>query len=283
MFERAGREVFIQSDFFESNRLENMKIRKLHTPIVVALMAGHSYGAVILQDTYAPLVPLGAPTDLGGGTFGYNLNLTADFSAAGHGKLIMVLSSKDELGGDLGGAPVTGITYGGVPLAQAMFRDGAGTDRVSVGIFYLDNVVSDGDLRIEFADGNQSEFGFGLYAVDGLKLGVQDVGEGTTEVAATVTLTTSSGFLVHEAARNNQSLTANPDDDWVTLYDFNGPQSYQALSQYQIATAAGDYAAPINNTGTFKYIGAAAFEAVPEPSVALLGGLGLLALLRRRR
>ena len=256
--------------------------------IAAVLLCSAAQAAVVLQDTYAPGSPLGVPTLLDGGTgpFGYeiNLNTTTEFSAAGHGKLVMVLSSKNEDQGgesDFAGAPVASITYDGVSLNEAMFHNGGGTDRVSVGIYYLDNVASDGTLRIEFADGNQTEFGYGLYALDGLKLGVQDVAEGTSDSAATVSVTTSEGFVVQEAARNNQSLSGG--GGYTTLYNYS-VQSYRGLSQYQITTAAGDYFAPINNTGSFKYVGGAAFEAIPEPSSSLLAisGLAFLCLRRQR-
>ncbi len=262
-----------------------MKISKFPIYIAAALVAGHSYGAVVLQDSFAPAAQLGAPTDIGGGAFGYQitLNTTTEFSAAGHGKLVMVLSGKDEDGGDLAGAPVTSITYGGVALNQILFHEDG--NRVSAGIFYLDNVVSDGTLRIEFADGNQSEFGYGLYALDGLKAGFQDsatmAGSGVP-TAATVAVTTSEGFVVQEAVRNNQSFTADGGDDWETLYSYSA-QSYVALSQYQVTSASGDYLAPINNTNQFKRVSQAAFEAVPEPSTTALLGLGGLALILRRR
>lgn len=250
-----------------------------------ALLAAASH-AVTLQDTYAPVAPLGIPGALSGGKIGYEitLNTATEFSAAGHDKLVMVLSGKNEDQGgegDFAGAPVTSITYDGVALTQAMFHDGGGSTRVSVGIFYLDNVATDGTLRIEFADANQTEFGFGLYAVDGLKAGVQDVQEGTSDSAATVSLTTSSGFLVQEAARNNQSLTGG--GDYTTLYNYS-VQSYRGLSQYQVVdgTGPGTYFAPINNSGSFKYIAGAAFEAVPEPASLALLGLGGLLMLRRK-
>lgn len=265
-----------------------MKLTKTLTQLAALAAVPCAQAAVILQDTYAPAAPLGIPNDLGGGIPGYEINLdtTTQFSAAGHGKLVMVLSSKNEDQGgesDFAGAPVTSITYDAVALSEAIFHDGAGSQRVSVGIYFLDNVATDGTLRIEFSDFNQTEFGFGLYALDGLKTGVQDFAEGTSDTAAAVDLTTSNGFLVQEAARNNQSLTGG--GGYTTLYDYE-VQSYRGLSQYQViddGSGPGTYFAPINNTGSFKYIAGAAFEAIPEPSVTILGTLGSLLLLRRKR
>jgi hypothetical protein len=263
-----------------------MTIRILPGFIVAFSALPLAHGAVTLQDLYAPATPSGAPTQLDGGAgpWGYEFNIsTGDFSAAGHGKMVMVLSGKDEDGGDLAGAPVTGVSYAGAGLTEAIFHEDA--NRVSAGIYYLDNVINDGTLRVEFADGNQSEFGFGLYALDGLKPGVQDTASAAgsgVPTGATVSLTTPSGFVVQEAVRNNQSLSDDPDDNFETLYSYS-VQSYRALSQYQVTTAPGDYLAPINNTGQFKRVSAAAFEAIPEPSSALLLSLGGLGLLRRRR
>lgn len=279
--------------FYRIVAIKGVEMKKALTTVgcLLALVAvPYAHGAVVLQDTYAPVAPLGIPTDIDPGvgvTFGYevNLNPATEFSAAGHSKLIMVLSGKNEDQGgesDFAGAPVTAIRYDGVSLNQAMFHDGGGFNRVSVGIYYLDNVASDGTLRIEFADANQTEFGFGLYAVDGLKSGVQDVAEGTSDAAAEVDLTTASGFLVQEAARNNQSLTGG--GDYTTLYSYS-VQSYRGLSQYQVidGTGPGSYFAPINNTGAFKYVGGAAFEAIPEPASLALLGLGGLLIAGRRR
>jgi len=155
---------------------------------------------------------------------------------------------------------------------------------VSAGIFYLDNVASDGTLRIELSASNVANYGFGLYAVDGLKTGVQDVGSGRDPLsAATVTMTTNSGFFVQEAARNNQTLAGDVGDDYETLYNYSS-NAYRGLSQYQVTTATGDYLAPINNTGVnFRIVATAAFEAVPEPSSTALLGLGGLALVLRSR
>lgn len=242
-----------------------MKSLKILPFVPLVFLIPQAQGEIIVQDSYAPPVAGGAPAmlDEGAGPFGYEIDLSPDdFQAAGHGKLIMVYSSKDEDGGDFGGAPVTSITYDGVALTEAFFSAND-ADRVTIGIYYLDNVASDGTLRIELEDGAQSEYGFGLYAVDGLMPGVQSVasGRGNNLVDATVTVTTETGFIVQEAARNNQTLTDDPEDDWETLYNYEGPQSYRALSQYRIVTEPGDYVAPVINAGAlFKLTAAAAFE-----------------------
>ena len=258
-----------------------MKKSKLPVFIVVMLAAGHSFGAVVLQDSYAAATAGGAPVDLGGGIFGYDISVsTADFSASGHGKMVLVYSGWDDATVD---STVTKVTYAGVELVEAIFANDNGS-RVTAGIYYLDNVATDGGLRTELAEGGQGHFGFGLYALDGLKPGVQDVASGRDPLsAATVSMTTNSGFFVQEAARNNQTLADDLGDDYQTLYNYS-IDSYRALSQYQVTTAAGDYLAPINNTGVnFRIVAGAAFEAVPEPSSTALLGLGGLAVLLRRR
>lgn len=270
-----------------------MKFFKFSTWIAAAWIAAPSYGAVVLQDTYAAGSAGGAPTDLGGGVFGYefNLNTTTEFSAAGHGKLVMVLSLHDGAAGQPPSTPtISSIKYNGVALTQAVY----GIDNsplVGAGIFYLDNVAADGTLRIELSAGNVQNFGFGLYALDGLKPGVQDTGAGrleselTASGSAGVTIATAGGFFVQEAARNNQSLAGSV-DDYQDLYNYS-TGSYRGLSQYQVTTTAGDYFAPINNTGeNFRWVVTAGFEAdvVPEASASALLCLGGLAFsLRRRR
>jgi hypothetical protein len=264
-----------------------MKIIKIPVCVAAVLMAAHSsYGVVVLQDSYAETSPGGAPTDLGGGIFGYEIDVTSSFSAAGHGKMVLVYSSWDDPGADAIPTNVTNVTYDGAALTEAIFANDNGT-LVTAGVFYLDNVVTDGTLRIELSRSVQTHFGFGLYALDGLKAGVQDAASGRDPLTdATVTMTTDSGFFVQEAARNNQSLADDPGDDYQTLYNYN-VDSYRALSQFQVTTAAGDYLAPIGNTGVnFRIVAAAAFEAdpIPEPgSAAMLGLTGLGLILRRRR
>lgn len=263
-----------------------MNIKALRTLGCVAGLAvgTHLHGAVSITDLYSAGAPGNAAADLGG-VFGYEIDVaTAGFTAAGAGKLVMVFSGHD---GNVAGIPrVANVTYDGAPLIEAVQLPD-NLELATAGIFYLDNPGSDGILRIELAATSSAtvHYGFGLYAVDGLKAGVQDTGSGRTATELTttlpVTITTPEGFFVQEAVRNNQSF-GDSVDDYTTLYNYSA-DSYRALSQYQVTSAAGDYVAPIGNTGeNFRMVVAAGFEAVPEPSSALLVGLGGLVLLRRR-
>lgn len=268
-----------------------MKANKITVSIAALLVAGHSYGAVVLQDSYSSPVPNGAPTDLGG-VFGYefNLNTSTEFSAAGHGKLVLSFTFHD--GEAFGSAPaIDKVLYDGVELLQAV-NSGDNWSLVQAGVFYLDNPISDGTIRFEFDQSTASgaQFGFSAFALDGLKTGVQDTGSAPNHIQAdaTVTMTTDEGFFVQEAARNNQSLAGDVGDDYIELYNFSS-NSYRGLSQYQVTSAAGDYLAPINNGGANagRFV-TAAFEAapaavIPEPSSIALLGLGGLALIARRR
>lgn len=234
---------------------------------LASLLVGPCFGEVVIQDQYAIDVPGEAATDLGGGVFGYEIDVTDEFSAAGHGKLVMTYGGH---GGGVGTDPtVSRVTYDGVELTEAV-QDPDNGGLVTAGIFYLDNVANDGVLRIETSNPTV-RYGFGLYALDGLKAGVQDTGSGRSnaEIAGgslEVTLTTEQGFFVQEFARNNQSVTEDTGDAYETLYNISA-DSYRGFSQYRITDEPGDYAAPVGNGGdNFKRIVTAAFEADPTAS-----------------
>jgi hypothetical protein len=89
---------------------------------------------------------------------------------------------------------------------------------------------------------------------------------------------------------NNTSGTITVNAPLTTIYIDNNIGSARAAAAYEETVAAGtsNYqwsisgeAAPPNTD--YRRIDAAAFSVVPEPRAALLGGLGLLGLLRRRK
>jgi hypothetical protein len=241
--------------------------------------------AVVLQDSYTSGATLGTPTALSGGVFGYEIDLaTAGFTAAGTGKMVLSYSSWDNVSIDM---TVASVTYNGAALTAAV-QDIDNSDRIVAGIFYLDNVASDGVLRIEIAGNpgvNAADAAFGVYALDGLTAGVQDTGTVRTAAELTTTLpvmiSTSEGFFIQEAARNNQDFTGG--GGFTEMYDIVAG-SYRGLQQYRLTDTPGTYVAPIGNTGeNFRRVVAAGFEAVPEPSSLALAALGGLLLVTRRR
>lgn len=102
-----------------------------------------------------------------------------------------------------------------------------------------------------------------------------------------VSIGTSNGFFVQEVARNNQSISETTDDAYQTLYKYtstSGTGALQSWSQYLVTSGAGDYVAPVGDPGdNFKIIVTAGFEAIPEPSSALLAISGLAFLFLRRQ
>lgn len=92
------------------------------------------------------------------------------------------------------------------------------------------------------------------------------------------------GDAINGANRNE--LVRNIDDSGAVTLDFNSTDTALAgVGQYTIGTFTADAISQ-----SFEMVGAnqtlldsIQLRAVPEPSVALLGGLGTLALLRRRR
>jgi hypothetical protein len=145
-------------------------------------------------------------------------------------------------------------------------------------MWYLDDVASDGDLVINFGtNGLTTDVGFSIFALDGLVSGGPTAGAVQANTnTPTINFGAGGGFVLQTAGRNNQSLTTDPD----YTVDFNySTGSTRLMSQHLVTQSAGDVT-PGNTNGA--RVATFAWAAIPEPSTALLGGLGLLALLRRR-
>lgn len=94
--------------------------------------------------------------------------------------------------------------------------------------------------------------------------------------------TTAESFVIagHRVNANSGTITAN-----APMTQIYGDQIGSSLGAagYQASVAAGSPSFSFSSPDQARNSSAAAFVAVPEPSTALLGGLGVLFLLRRRR
>ena len=213
---------------------------------------------------------------------------------SGASKLVVSIGNEGFSNG-ANNATTTSVTYGGVSLSQAVQ---AGSGRAA-SIWYLDltgQTFTGSDFVVTYNNSGSGAdgMGFGAYVLSGTKTGFSAFasgvgGAGITDSTIELTTLTAGEFVVGAMARNNfDSDGAGGDgvrfsDPLQELYyaDLAGAS---AASGSFTAGAAGAYDLIINDTtnSTAVFVGAS-FEAIPEPSSALLGGLGLLALFRRRR
>lgn len=183
------------------------------------------------------------------------------------------------------------VTYGGVSMNLAT------GNLTNSAIWYLDlttsgitgtNVVVDMSAYT-----TRNGFAAGWVTLEG-NLGVgQSIAlhskNNSSASSPTVSLTTTvETFNVVNFNGNNTSGTITVGSPLTQIYQDTNIGSARSAAAYEAAVAAGtsDYEWTLT-TGSlpadYRRIDAAAFTVVPEPSAALLGSLGLLALLRRRR
>lgn len=263
-----------------------MRIKTL-TPFAVAaaLAASPALATVMATDTFFDSGDSGL-VDEGGGVYSYTYTPTG-FTAAGADKLVLGYINKDT--GAVAGPVVASATYNGVAMDLAI-QDTTGSNRVRNSIFYLDNVATDGNLKITFNDSvpsNQTSWVVALYALSGTADGFADTNSNKgTGTGAAVSVGTATGFVLNVWSRNNGGLELVTPSDFTEDVDLSVATSGGALAALinsAETTGAGSYAT--NSTGTNGTAGmvAASFDAVPEPGSLALMGLGGLLIARRRR
>jgi hypothetical protein len=198
-----------------------------------------------------------------------------NWSLVGGNTIVFYLSGENTLG-------VT-ATYGTEALT-IVESTGAGNDHVATIGYLINPTVSAADLDVTWAAGTNSEIMITALSLGGVgSVAASNTTNGNLGFNYTTTL--DGGFVVGNATNNNFSgpsptvSSSNLDTD-----AFNGPISgnSSSIQTYGVIDTAGTYTDTYSGSVVSSGV---AFEAaiIPEPSSALLGGLGALLLLRRRR
>lgn len=198
-----------------------------------------------------------------------------NWSLAGGNAIVLYLSGENTLG-------VT-ATYGTESLT-IVESTGAGNDHVATIAYIINPTLSTADLSVTWAAGSNSE-----NMITALSLGgVGSVAASNTtngNLSFNYTTTRDGGFVVGNATNNSFNFSSPPtvsssNLDTNAFYNSISGNS-SSLQIYGVIDTAGTYTDTYANSVVSSGV---AFEAaIPEPSAALLGGLGALMLLRRRR
>lgn len=207
-----------------------------------------------------------------------NQSVTYTFSnwaLTGGNAVVVFFSGENTLG-------VT-ATYGGENLT-IVESTGAGNDHVATIGYIINPTASTADLDVTWAAQGNSE-----NMITALSLGgVGSVAASNTtngNLIFNYTTTRDGGFVVGNATNNSFNFSSPPtvsaDNLDTNAFYSNISGNSSSLQIYGTVDTAGTYTETFANSVVSSGV---AFEAaIPEPTVALLGGLGALLLLRRRR
>ncbi|HBE96691.1 MAG TPA: hypothetical protein DDW68_05925 [Verrucomicrobiales bacterium] len=155
------------------------------------------------------------------------------------------------------------------------------------GIFYLDAPFTGGaaDLVINMTGFNVvNGIGFGVTSISGSASGV-DVGNASAGLSTSLTPSVADSFVMSNYASNAGNVPTVPSGH-TQLYTSGNIGSADGAAAYLNGVAAAPLTITYDQTNpSSNATAAAAFSPspIPEPSSAALLGLGVLALIRRRR
>jgi hypothetical protein len=279
----ARQNIFLSSNKSQGESPKMITTKFLAYSAACALAAGAANAAITVSNivTKQPTSGLTSTT--------YFATSDGTGSGAAVDKLVVVVAGEHNFGGNTGGF-VNNLFYGGVAMTQAVNRNPVdGTNITTGSIWYLDNPGTSGGFTVSVG-GNGNNYAWLILGLTGTADGV-----GATAVSAlnskTVDLTTvgldSYVIAAHGLGGNGNTgsvagITANAPS---TLLGAIAANTYAGIvvsgvDEVDAGTATYGFTGG-NAAGNFTF--AAEFRAIPEPSAALLGGVGLLALLRRRR
>lgn len=251
---------------------------------IVACSLSSATAAITLNSSKTFTTSPTNSTANGGTTLTINAADLAGFNPGSSDKLVLTVSSE----GNGGSKSISTVTFNGQTMTQAAFGADSTSQQITA-IYFLDASVALGDLVVTFSS-TMNGMGGSLLALSGTKSGIGSfVGAGGAGLSANLTTTAANSFVVATNTNNNNANTTISTPGTTTAQSpltplFNGfTGSNAGGSGYATVATAG--------AGTYSFTGAtsrpatavAAFAPIPEPSAALLGGLGMLCLLRRRR
>lgn len=207
---------------------------------------------------------------------------------AGAGAEMLVVSAHYEIGGTL-----NSVFYGTQQMTL-IATTASGNSRAQ-GIYTLVNPAATGNITLNFSSVTSGTKGIAfasLSSSDGeaIAVGASGFANGTTLVEPTLSLgiPENDSFVFIAAGSNDPADAVISSTHLPTQMDIGTIPSMGADARFANGVASGTsptymFTSSNNDAGNVASIIGASFHVVPEPSAALLGSFGLLALLRRRR
>lgn len=256
-------------------------------PHLIALTICHGTvnGAITIDATTTFVTPVT--------TFANSQTFDASgFNPSGSDKLVAAIIGR---GGSFLTAPT--VTFNGQEMNHIVTRDtpAASTHRGVSSLFYIDAPGTGGNLMLTYNTQIQ-DLGIVLFALSGTATGFTGSTIQSNNSLSGTIATSVDGSLVIAGGWYGDDFTApvevslSVDSPLTsvlsTQIDATNPSSAAAAGYYLDPDAGNVSISFTGSSGTpvSNFVAAAFAPApIPEPSVMLLGGLGLLALLRRRR
>lgn len=252
-----------------------MKLKSI-IPTLSLMAAMPAMGAITLVASQGDLVTGAASSQ------------TVSFDANAGTKLIVTVTGEARGNNGNPASSVSSITFGGVALTSAISHADSGSTIQLGALYYLDNPGTGAlDLVVTW-DGDTNGAAISALSVTDAATGAPEVTAVSQSTSVGITSLSSNALLVAATVTNAGGGAIAPTADAPLIQTVSGDSGSSLSSAgYQILGAAGAQT-PSFSGGRVDASGrpiafAATFAEVPEPSTALLGSLGVIALLRRRR
>lgn len=195
-----------------------------------------------------------------------------------------------------GTGTLTGVSFGGQALDFSTGATGSFGTKVAITYWDATNDITDGNFSVSFDNSTNGidEFSFTLYALSGLVAGgPRDFVNGGGAMPSAEVL--AGDFILATGQRNNGPNGYGGTTTGMTLQHTGGAGNLKYGNSFGFGdgdTIIADGGSStgfltnvdIDDTGTrFDLTSVTTFAAIPEPSAAILGGIGMLLMLRRRR